>query len=140
MDPEGFRYLDGEAMTTIPVKRPLHDEEKALLDFLLSAEFPGHQELKAQAEHVEVVGECKCGCGTIDLQVEPHSLRANTEKHIPIEAYGEALDVLLFAQNGILGMLEIVYYAEPPERPYPRPDQLKLWARPPLPPKDVSSI
>jgi hypothetical protein len=127
-------------MTMIPVKRPLRDEEKALLDFLLSVEFPGSKELRAQAQHVEVVGECECGCGTIDLHVRPHSVRAKTEKHIPIEAYGEALDVLLFAENGFLGMLEIVYYADPPEKPYPRPDQLKLWARPPLPAKDSTPI
>lgn len=123
----------------IPVQRSLRAEEKALLDFLLSAEFPGRDELKEQVEDVRVVGECECGCGTIELAVQPGTVPARTEKSIPIEAYAEALDVLLFARDGVLGMLEIVFYADPPQRPYPRPDQLKLWPRPTSQVKGVRS-
>lgn len=112
-----------------PVNRPLREEEKALLDFLLSVDFPGRDELKVQAENVTVVGECKCGCGTIDLALPPGTPAAKNAKHIPVEAYGDAIDVLLFAENGFLGMLEIVFYADPPQKPYPRPDQLKLGPR-----------
>lgn len=113
-----------------PVQRPLRDYERALLDFLLSADFPGRDELRKQAETVRVVGECQCGCGTIELQVQPDLPPANVTRPIPIEAYGEVIDVLLFARKGVLGSLEIVFYADPPERPYPRPEQLKLWKRP----------
>jgi len=113
-----------------PVRRQLHPEERALLDFLLSTDFPGRDELKKQTENITVVGECKCGCGTIKLQVDPNCVAAKLEKSIPIEAYGEALDVLLFAAAGFLGMLEIVFYADPPEKPYPRPEHLRLWPRP----------
>jgi hypothetical protein len=113
-----------------PVQRSLRDDERALLHFLLSADFPGREELKKQAETVRVVGECQCGCGTIELRVVAGMPPAKVNGPIPIEAYGEAIDVLLFARNGVLGSLEIVFYANPPERPYPRPEQLKLWKRP----------
>jgi hypothetical protein len=113
-----------------PVQRSLRDDERALLDFLLSTDFPGRDELRKQAETVRVIAECQCGCGTIELQVEPGLPPARVNGPIPIEAYGDAIDVLLFARNGVLGSLEIVFYADPPERPYPRPDQLKLWKRP----------
>ena len=72
----------------IPVDRALRLEEKELLDFLLSAEFPGRDALKAQAEIVRVTGECKCGCGTIDLIFPPDAIAAQTEMPVPIEAYG----------------------------------------------------
>jgi hypothetical protein len=53
------------------VQRSLRDDERALLDFLLSADFPGRDELRKQADTASVVGECQCGCGTIELQVKP---------------------------------------------------------------------
>jgi hypothetical protein len=113
-----------------PVNRPLRADERALLAFLLSADFPGRHELRTQAETVIVTGECECGCGAIGLHVETGLHAANVEKSIPIEAYADALDVLLFTRDGYLTSLEIVFYAQTPERPYPRPEQLTLWARP----------
>src|SRR5690349_15195192 len=101
----------------IPVQRSLRAEEKALLDFLLSADFPGRDEVKEQAEDVKVVGECKCGCGTIDLAVPPGTTAANNAKRIPVEGYGDATDVWLFAENSPSSMLEIVNYADPPPSP-----------------------
>jgi hypothetical protein len=116
-------------MSMNAVRRPLRVQEKALLDFLLSADFPGREELKEQAENVTVVGECQCGCGTVQFQVDSNCAPAKLENFIPIEAYGEMLDVLLFAGGGFLKMLEIVFYGDPPKKPYPRPEQLKLGKR-----------
>ena len=110
-------------MSMNSVRRSLRREERALLDFLLSADFPGREELKRQAENVTVVGECQCGCGTIDLQVDPICAAAKLDKSIPIEACGDSLDVLLFAGHRFLQMLEIVYYGDPSEKPYPYPGQ-----------------
>ena len=120
-------------MSMNPVRRALRAEEKALLDFLLSADFPGREELKEQAETVTVVGECQCGCGTVEFEVEGNFPAAKLEKSIPIEGYADALDVLLFTEGGFLAMLEIVFYADPPQKPYPRPEQLNLWKRPASP-------
>jgi hypothetical protein len=48
--------------------RPLTERERAVLDALLSAEFDGVAELRAQAAGVVVVGGCTCGCPSIDFQ------------------------------------------------------------------------
>ena len=117
-------------MSMNSVRRRLRLEERALLDFLLSADFPGREELKSQAESVTVVGECQCGCGTIDFQVDPTCAAAKLDKSVPIEAYGDSLDILLFAGRGFLQMLEIIYYGDPSEKPYPRPEHLMLGTRP----------
>jgi hypothetical protein len=48
--------------------RPLTERERAVLDALLSVEFEGVEELRAQAADVVVVGRCTCGCPSIDFQ------------------------------------------------------------------------
>jgi hypothetical protein len=122
-----------------PVNRPLRQDEKALLAFLLSADVPGCDVLRMQAESATVVGECECGCGTIGLEVSPGVPTAGLVKPQPLEAYGEMIDVLLFARNGFLGSLEIVFYEDSAERPYPLPPQLQLGKRPQTGRGDVSS-
>jgi hypothetical protein len=121
------------------VRRPLRQDEKALLAFLLSADFPGRDALRMQAETATVVGECECGCGTIGLEVGPGLPTAGLVKPHPLEAYGEMIDVLLFARNGSLGLLEIVFYEDSAERPYPLPAQLQLGKRPQTGRGDVPS-
>jgi len=51
--------------------RSLSANERAALDFMLSADFPGVEELRLQAASVRVVSRCSCGCATINLSVEP---------------------------------------------------------------------
>jgi hypothetical protein len=121
------------------VSRPLRQDEKALLAFLLSADFPGCDVLRVQAESATVVGECECGCGTIGLEVGPGLPTAEPVKPYPLEAYGEMIDVLLFLRNGFLGSLEIVFYEDSAERPYPLLVQLQLGKRPQTGRGDVSS-
>ena len=113
-----------------PVRRELRKEERELLEFLLSAEFPGAAELRAQALHVVVSGECECGCGSIDLVLRADCPPAQLENRIPIEAFGQAVDVLLFTENGFLSLLEIVDYMAPPTHPIPLPENLQLGVRP----------
>jgi len=111
------------------VSRPLRQDEKVLLAFLLSADFPGCDVLRMQAESTTVVGECECGCGTIGLEVGPGLPTAGLVKPHPLEAYGKMIDVLLFVRNGFLGSLEIVFHQDSAERPYPLPTQLQLGKR-----------
>ncbi len=121
------------------VSRPLREDEKALLAFLLSADFPGCDVLRMQAESATVVGECECGCGTIGLEVGTGLPTAGLVKPHPLEAYGKMIDVLLFVRNGFLGSLEIVFYEDSAERPYPLPAQLQLGKHPQHGRGDVSS-
>lgn len=115
-----------------PVNRKLRTEEQALLDFLLSAQFPGVDELSAQAAHAFVSGECECGCGTIELQLDSNCPPARLQNRIPIEAYAETTEVLLFTKEGLLSCLEIVDYLVSPARSFPRPEKLQLWIKPPM--------
>jgi len=110
--------------------RPLSKDERALIEFLLSAEFRGRDELRDQLDHVEVVGICECGCGSIDLNVTGAPVRSPTESLIPSEAHTEGLDVLVFARGGVLSLLELVFYDDNAPRPFPKPTDLKLWMRP----------
>ena len=107
--------------------RRLASEERALLEFLLSAEFFGREELRAQLPRVEVTGTCECGCGTVDLTVKGQAARAICREPIPVEARGAGLDVLLFVRDGLLSSLEIVSYGDARPLPYPRPGDLSLW-------------
>ena len=113
----------------------LNSDERALLEFLLTAEFPGRSELLDQAQHVQAVGDCDCGCGTIDLGVEGRVVPAQAhEGLVPVEAYGERngvpLEVLLFVRGGLLSSLEIVDYSTDRPLAYPTPGELKLWLAP----------
>lgn len=47
--------------------RPLTQRERAVLNKLLSVDFDGVQRLREQADHVEVVEVCGCGCPSIDF-------------------------------------------------------------------------
>jgi hypothetical protein len=111
-------------------RRPLNPHEKALAEFLLSADFPGREELDQQLASAEAVSLCECGCGTINLRVVGASPRANCREPIPIEAYGDGIEVLLFVRDGLLASLEVVDHGDARPLPYPRPEQLKLWVPP----------
>jgi hypothetical protein len=116
---------------TKPIEpRPLSAEERALIEFLLSVEFPGRDELRDQLDRVEVIGICECGCGTVNLNVTGAPVRAATESLIPAEAMAEGLDVLLFARDGLLSSLEFVFYDDNGPEPFPKPSDLRLWMRP----------
>ena len=120
-----------EVASNQPIKpRPLSPEERALMEFLLSAEFPGRDELRSQLDSVEAIGACECGCGTVSLQVAKSAAGVSAEKPIPVKAYGELVDVILLARNGFLSSLELVFHDPRAPRPFPKPGDLKLWVRP----------
>ncbi|GAB3829744.1 hypothetical protein [Kribbella italica] len=47
--------------------RPLTPREREVLAALLSADLPGAADLRRQAAEVLVVGECGCGCPSVDF-------------------------------------------------------------------------
>ena len=127
-------------MGELSLPRPLVPEEKALLEFLLSADFPGRDGLSAQVDHAEVVWECDCGCGTVNLSVREPVVSATAREPIPIEAHAEGLEVLLFVRNGLLQSLEIVDYEDRRPLPYPTPAGLRLWVPPAKGPSTYSGL
>lgn len=50
--------------------RPLTQEEKSLLAFILTKFFPNESRLLEQLSKTVVTNECGCGCPTIDLWTE----------------------------------------------------------------------
>jgi hypothetical protein len=51
--------------------RELTEKERAVLGFLLDEDFKGVDQLRAQVTSTVVVGQCDCGCPTIDLGLDP---------------------------------------------------------------------
>ena len=101
------------------VSRELDADERAVLDLLLSAEFPGGAALRDQAADIQVVGRCDCGCPSIYLAASPRHRRAPiSDGLVPSELRVRPLadepegDVILFVKDGRLSYLEYVYYTD----------------------------
>ena len=109
------------------MRRPLNANERELMEFLLSAEFPGRDDLVSQMNSMMVTRECECGCGTVNFAVGGPVNQAVCREPIPAEARGDGVDVLLFVRKGLLSSLEIVYHSTARPLPYPKPDDLKVW-------------
>jgi len=120
------------------VLHPLTDEQRALLDFVLSEPFKGRSELVEQARQVQTRGSsCDCGCPSFYLDVDHALAPASVERAVPTEAHGKALDgssvqVLLFVRDGYLSELEVVWYGPTPPAELPRPADLQIsrWSEP----------
>jgi hypothetical protein len=103
-------------------------ERESLLTLLPDGGFAGVDEYRAQVEHAVVVGRCSCGCPSIDLAVDhsraPHAPLAGTPL-LPVEAQAregdEHLELILFAPEGWLETLELVYYSDTPPAELPDP-------------------
>ena len=111
----------------LPIER---DTLRALLD---CADFPGRDELVAQAESATVVGYCPCPCATIDLEVDRTLPRGPdlpagtipTEASV-LDAAGETIGgIIVFVDEGYLSALEIFDYGEPIS-PLPPLERLEL--------------
>ena len=117
-------------MPKLSQPRSLKPEERLLIEFLLSADFPERDDLKQQMDRVEVIEECDCGCGTADLRIKEVGTDAIGCEQIVVEAYGNDVDVLLFVRSGLLSSLEIVDHGDSRPLSYPTPSNLKLWVPP----------
>lgn len=100
---------------------PPTEDERALLDALLSHDFPGVNELREQAQTVKANRGCTCGCGTIDFVPDADPLpRSEAASPVPVEgvmkdADGNAVGgLILFVENGTLSSLEIFDYGTGP--------------------------
>jgi len=94
------------------VSRELTDHERAALDLLLSAEFPGVRELRQQATSVKADGRGMI----VDLMVDDAAPRATVLSRTPVQAVvdGEGYDggLLLCVDDGRLSALECWWVTE----------------------------
>jgi hypothetical protein len=112
--------------------RQLTHAERGVLALLLSQDFPGVEELRAQTGEVVVVGRCDCGCPSVALarpdRPRPRSRSALT----PIEGRvggvhgAPPIELLLFAGDGELTYLELVWYGESAPDTWPSLDEIEL--------------
>ena len=121
-----------EARASVPGARGLTAVERTLLDAFLAHDFPGVEELRAQARQATASQGCACGCGTVDLQVSDDLPRSVAESPVPVEgtvvgAGGEPTGgLLLFVEEGRLAGLEVYSFDGP--LPLPRVEQVR-WSR-----------
>src|SRR3954452_11064751 len=88
--------------------RPLDARERAILNFLLSVNIAGVDELRKQAE-VAVARPWTCGCASVDLVVEGDLPRPAVPPRPAVESttteredYEHMFDLLLWVEDGLL--------------------------------------
>jgi hypothetical protein len=119
-------------------RRPLTPREKAVLDLLLSVDYPGVNELREQAGEAVVVGTCDCGCPTFTVAVPADSPRTTsnpTHRTAPVElrvrpvADEPEAEVILFLDDGRISSVEYVSYQAQPPADWPTSDRLVILDR-----------
>jgi hypothetical protein len=114
--------------------RSLATEERAVLDLLLTLDFPEAGALRDQVDAADVVGGCDCGCPSIHLAVpEAVPAAALPDGVVPAELRVTPVgdepgsDVILFVRNGRLDYLEYVFYTDNPPRSWPSISRLQTF-------------
>lgn len=99
--------------------RALTLNERALLDRLLSADFPGVEPLRQQAHDLLASPGCTCGCGSIDLFPQGEPPLSEARSPLPSEGVvrdesGEVVGGLIcFLEEGLLSHLEVYAWDDP---------------------------
>jgi hypothetical protein len=108
--------------------RPLTDREREVLDFMLAVDDPRIPALREQARSARVIGQCTCGCATIDLEVDRDSGTPANLRSPAVSAFrrmgnvapeASVFELLLFLDDGWLSSLEIVYHTADPKPIFP---------------------
>jgi hypothetical protein len=120
--------------------RALTDDERALIQFLLSSDaITGAAELRRQAATVRTTGSsCDCGCPSFALTADRAIRAAPVSERVVGEAHGHdpggnAVGVLLFVtEEGYLDDVEVFGYDTSNFAGLPSPETLKLseWSEP----------
>jgi hypothetical protein len=108
--------------------RPLELGERELIEALLGGMRSGAPRFLGQLESVAVVGRCRCGCPSIDLQVGPS---ASVDAPRPVlladaeSPEGVPVGVILWARGGALSGLEVHPWDGAFAIRLPRPETLR---------------
>ncbi|MEF2965546.1 hypothetical protein V3851_06845 [Paenibacillus sp. M1] len=94
--------------------RELSSTEKDWMAKMLDVDLPYRDILKEQVENSKAIGECKCGCRTINIQVDqtaarkfPYSIRIPVEMSVTEEGKPPIL-FLLHLIDGYIHELEVL--------------------------------
>jgi hypothetical protein len=91
--------------------RPLSDQERAIIERLLSPDFEDAEYFRRQVPAITVTYQCGCGCGTVHFEVDPDAPRAPGKrwKGAWLMVEGDERNwLMLFQENGVLRYLEHV--------------------------------
>ncbi|MFI1837658.1 hypothetical protein [Streptomyces olivaceoviridis] len=123
-------------MTDRPATRPLSPLEQRVLVKLLSAEFPGAQELRNQLAQTRVIRPWGSESPSVDLEVPPGVPEAAIEDGIiPATATvtddsGELFgELLVWVSDGKLSALEFSWYGDTPPTELPDPGLVTVKVR-----------
>lgn len=106
--------------------RALTERERAVLDWLLSAEFEGADAIREEAKSARVIGTCGCGCPSIDFARDESGMNAV----VNAEVLGTNDSLFLYLLRGHLGGIEYCRIDEEMPSELPEPDRLRVWYPP----------
>ena len=107
--------------------RAVSDVERAVLRLLLSANFDGVAELRAQVDRATVTGRCACGCPSVELAVPDDVPRSpRTGRLAPVEARAGDQTIILFLDDGRLSYLELVDVGDRPPGGWPPVERMSI--------------
>jgi hypothetical protein len=110
--------------------RPLSEQERAVILALLNPSFVGRDELLTQLTTARASIGCDCGCPTIALAADKTLSSAPVRGYVAAEAAadidGEPIQILLFARDGYMSGLELVWYGDEPPRRWPATEAIKV--------------
>ena len=112
-----------------PLDRPITDQEKSLIRWLLLREEDSAVRFVPQIDTLKVMFECTCGCPTIEFAIESSSDSPRGAR--PIRDYlaivdGHHVGVMLFATETELSMLEVCSLAGT-DKPFGLPQIERLF-------------
>jgi len=98
--------------------RPLTGREREILEFLLSVEIPGIEELREQVPYARAA-RWGCGCASFNVVIDRDAPRSTITRSPAVEAYSKertdadkAYDLLLWVDEGWLAGVELVDFVE----------------------------
>lgn len=110
--------------------RPLSEVERQVLNVMLTQDFPGAVELRAQVNAARVVRICDCGCPTVDLVVDGDVPIATVTSRTPVNAEVAGVvggGLMVFVDDGRLSGLEYYSAEDEPPRQFPDLDQIRPY-------------
>lgn len=125
--------MQPEAAKTIPLDRPLSDGECRLLTWLLEHGASGATEYLSQIPAVRVIGQCSCGCPSLDLAVSgKHGTGGSTivAEFCGTTPEGAFVGVMVHVREDLLSELEAYSLSDIKRFSFPDPEVLSPFGPP----------